>query len=76
MPLTDTFLILQNYTQTCLANETCQDQIVNIDVKSSISIYSLSTVGTTYQLSVDGKGVIEQSKDVNGFASTATVWTP
>ncbi|KZP09346.1 glycoside hydrolase family 55 protein [Athelia psychrophila] len=70
------YSFFQNYTQTCLANETCQDQIVNIDCKSSVSIYSLTTVGTTYQLSVDQKGVINQSKDVNGFASTATVWTP
>jgi len=69
------YSFFQNYTQTCIASETCQAQIMNIDFKSNISVYSLQTVGTTYQLSVDGKGVINQAGDVNGFASTATVWT-
>jgi len=69
------YSFFQNYTQTCLATTNCQSQIVNIDCDSSIHIYSLSTVGTTYQLSVDGKGVIKASDNPDGFQETATVWT-
>jgi hypothetical protein len=53
----------QNYTQDCLSNAVndCQQQIVDVDSSSSFSIYSLATVGTTYQLSVSEKGIINQS---------------
>lgn len=39
-----------------------------------MNICSLSTVASTYQLSVDGKGVVKEADNVNGFASTLTVW--
>jgi len=70
------YSFFQNFTQTCLSNHTCQNQIVDIDLASSVQIYSLSTVGVTYQISVNQNGVVNQSDNVNGFASTATLWTP
>ena len=66
----------QNYNQTCLSTTSCQSQILNVDSESTIHIYSLSTVGTTYQLSVNGKGIIKQSDNTDGFQETATVWIP
>ncbi|KAJ7636131.1 exo-beta-1,3-glucanase [Mycena polygramma] len=64
-----------NYVQDCLTSNTCQSQILNIDSTSSISIYSLATVGTTFQLSINGAGVVNQSQNPNGFAATLTAWT-
>lgn len=65
----------QSYSQNCLNTRNCQAQLVNIDTASTgIDIYSLSTVATTYQVSVNGVGVINQSQNVNGFASTVTSW--
>lgn len=66
----------RDYVQTCLTTSDCQDQIVNIDSDSSIHIYSLSTVGTTFQVSVNENGIVNQSGNVNGFASTVTLWSP
>ncbi|KIM87551.1 glycoside hydrolase family 55 protein [Piloderma croceum F 1598] len=66
----------QNYNQTCLSTTSCQSQILDVDSESTIQIYSLSTVGTTYQLSVNGKGIIKQSDNADGYQETATVWTP
>ena len=40
-----------------------------------MQIYSLSTVATKYQLSIDKVGIIDQADNVDGFASTVTVWT-
>ncbi|KAJ7818674.1 exo-beta-1,3-glucanase [Mycena olivaceomarginata] len=37
----------------CLATESCQSQMINVDNDSSIHIYSLSTIGTTWQLSMN-----------------------
>ncbi|CAA7270475.1 unnamed protein product [Cyclocybe aegerita] len=68
-----------NYAQTCLATSTCQSQLANIDSLSAstgINIYSLSTVGTTYQISVNSGGIVNQASNVNGFASTLTSWSP
>jgi hypothetical protein len=48
---------------------------MNIDSGSHLQIYNLSTVGTTYQLSVSSTGVIKSSDSPNGFAETLTVWT-
>jgi len=69
------YSFFNNYCQDCLKGNTCQDQIVNIDLGSTIQVYSVSTVGTTYQLSVSSTGVIKSSDGPNGFAETFTVWT-
>ncbi|CAK5270966.1 unnamed protein product [Mycena citricolor] len=64
-----------NYQQQCLTPQNCQAQIVNVDSASTaVHIYSLSTVGTTYQLSVNQVGVVDQASNPNGFAATVTVW--
>ncbi|KAF8178934.1 glucan 1,3-beta-glucosidase [Pholiota molesta] len=66
-----------NYSQDqCTTTRDCQSQIVNLDALSDISVYSLSTVSSVYQISVYGKGIINQSDNINGFASTVTAWTP
>lgn len=66
----------QNYSQDCLDTRNCQKNIADIDSSSSVNIYSLSTIATTYQVSVDGKGIVDETQNVNGLASTVTVWTP
>jgi hypothetical protein len=65
----------QNYGQTCLSSTSCQQQIVDVDSASSVHIYSLSTVGTTFQISVNGAGVVPASSNLNGFAETVTLWS-
>ncbi|KAH0580279.1 hypothetical protein H2248_001793 [Termitomyces sp. 'cryptogamus'] len=69
------YSFFNNYDQGCLQTYTCQSQIMNIDSGSDVAVYSLSTVGTTFQVSVDGKGVVRQSENRNGFASTVTAWS-
>ncbi|KII88661.1 glycoside hydrolase family 55 protein [Plicaturopsis crispa FD-325 SS-3] len=69
------YSFFSNYDKTCLNTTVCQNQIVNIDSKSSVSLYGLATVGSTFQLSVDGDGVIKASDNVDGFQSTVTTWT-
>ncbi|KAG2360832.1 hypothetical protein BDR07DRAFT_1335179 [Suillus spraguei] len=70
------YSFFQNYSATCEGNTTCQPQIVNVDWTSSVSIYSLATVGTTYQVSVVENGIIYFSNDTEGFSSTVTLWSP
>ncbi|TFK67132.1 exo-beta-1,3-glucanase [Pluteus cervinus] len=69
------YSFFDNYKQDCIPLATCQNQIASVDSQSGVSIYSLSTVATTWQLSVNGVGVANQGDNRNGFASTVTVWS-
>ncbi|KAJ3821137.1 glycoside hydrolase family 55 protein [Lentinula raphanica] len=65
-----------NYENSCSQdNEACQSQIVDIDSESSVQLYSVSTVGVQYPISVDHKGIPLRQDNLNGFAETVTVWT-
>lgn len=69
------YSFFSNYTQACLKDRSCQSQIFNVDLTSSISVYSLATVGVTHQLSVDHHPIIPANANMNGFQCTATAWT-
>ncbi|PFH50090.1 glycoside hydrolase family 55 protein [Amanita thiersii Skay4041] len=69
------YSFFNNYNQACLDTENCQSQLLNIDSTSTVTVYSLSTVATTFQLSVNQVGIVNQSGNVNGFASTMTAWS-
>ncbi|KAG9094875.1 hypothetical protein FS749_011622 [Ceratobasidium sp. UAMH 11750] len=65
-----------SYNQSCIANYTCQDTLVNIDKESEdIYIYSLATVGVTNMLDVESKAIISQNDNRNGFQSNVAAWT-
>jgi len=64
-----------NYGQDCIKTRDCQAQVANIDWLSDVNIYSLSTVGSKYQLSIDKVGIINQADNIDGFASTVTSWS-
>ncbi|KAE9406731.1 exo-beta-1,3-glucanase [Gymnopus androsaceus JB14] len=66
----------ESFSQDCLDAATCQSQIMTVDSASSINVYSLSTVGTTFQVSLNNNGIVNQAGDVDGFASTITSWVP
>ncbi|KAJ7632166.1 exo-beta-1,3-glucanase [Roridomyces roridus] len=68
-----------NYSQACLDTRNCQPHIVGISADSSVTIYSLATVASSFQISVvDGmeiSGIVDQASNSNtGFASTLTVY--
>ncbi|PPQ70273.1 hypothetical protein CVT26_014562 [Gymnopilus dilepis] len=70
------YSFFDSYSQNCLTPENCQSQIVNVDTASSgVNIFSLSTVGVTNQISVNGQGIVNQAGNVDGFASTVTSWS-
>ncbi|KAG1849256.1 glycoside hydrolase family 55 protein [Suillus subluteus] len=69
------YSFFQNYSQTCLTTNTCQAQIFNIDSASNVIAYSVSTIATTYQLSVSQNGVIHSSDNADGFQETFTAWS-
>ncbi|KAK0458521.1 exo-beta-1,3-glucanase [Desarmillaria tabescens] len=70
------YSFFSSYSQTCLNSNSCQMHIVDIDSTSSVTIYSLATVASIYQLSVNNAGIISENDNVDGFASLTTAWSP
>ncbi|EEB93984.1 hypothetical protein MPER_07289, partial [Moniliophthora perniciosa FA553] len=70
------YSFFQNYGQGCLTSRNCQAQIMTVDGGSTrVNVYSLSTVASTWQLSVNEQGVANQADGIDGFASTLTAWS-
>ncbi|KAJ2916151.1 hypothetical protein MD484_g4260, partial [Candolleomyces efflorescens] len=64
-----------SYAGECAGTRNCQAQIANIDRRSSVYLFSLSTVASEKQISVNGKGIVDQADNINGFVSTVTYWS-
>ncbi|KAG2004817.1 hypothetical protein CC2G_003334 [Coprinopsis cinerea AmutBmut pab1-1] len=70
------YSFFDSYSQdVCIPGRNCQQQLADIDSRSGVHIFSLSTVASVWQLSVDGRPVINQADNINGFASTVTCWS-
>ncbi|KAJ3932414.1 MAG: glycoside hydrolase family 55 protein [Lentinula lateritia] len=70
------YSFFNNYVNSCSHDKVaCQSQITDIDGESSIQLFSVSTVGVQYPISVNQKGVALRKDNINGFAETVTAWT-
>ncbi|SJL04756.1 related to glucan 1,3-beta-glucosidase [Armillaria ostoyae] len=69
------YSFFNNYSQSCLTTTSCQPQIVDISSDSEVYMSSLSTVGATYQVSVDQTPAVDHGGNANGFAQTVTYWS-
>ncbi|KAA1476062.1 beta-1,3-glucanase [Dentipellis sp. KUC8613] len=69
------YSFFNSYNGACVNTFNCQNQIIDVDSASSVSFYSVSTVGIVEQLSVNEQGIVPQSANGNGFAQTFTAWT-
>lgn len=69
------YSFFNNYSQACIAGRNCQDKVFDVDSDSEVDMFSLSTVASEFQVSVDGYGVVRERENLNGFASSVTVWS-
>ncbi|ODQ49670.1 pectin lyase-like protein [Saitoella complicata NRRL Y-17804] len=68
------YSFFQDYSQTCLEDETCQASIVDIESSSAIYLYNLNTVGIVNMVTLDGASVAKQADNTDTFASTIMAW--
>ncbi|KAJ6522087.1 glycoside hydrolase family 55 protein [Mycena vulgaris] len=70
------YSFFQTYGQACVPNRNCQNSMVLVDRESTaVYIYQLTTAGSTNMISYPGNtSVAVQADNVNGFASTLTLW--
>lgn len=63
-----------NYSQTCLETESCQDNMVDIENSGTVHMYGLSTKAAVNMVTVDGKSAALGKDNVNNFCSTLSVF--
>ena len=64
------YSFFDNYDQTCLATESCQENMVSVECSSEIYLWALSTKASTNMVTVDGTGVVPQAANMDNFCST------
>ena len=73
------YSFFQNWAQDCLADNTCQARMVNIDGGSNINYIGLTTVGTSQMLTTGTGGQYtiqaDQADNRDNFGSTIASWT-
>ncbi|EAW07389.1 exo-beta-1,3-glucanase Exg0 [Aspergillus clavatus NRRL 1] len=68
------YSFFENYEQSCLATESCQENMVEVDC-SDIHLYGLSTKASTNMItSSDGAGLVPQDENRSNFCSTIALF--
>ncbi|KAI9855770.1 MAG: hypothetical protein M1824_005843 [Vezdaea acicularis] len=68
------YSFFENYDQTCLATESCQENMVSIENSTAIHLFGLSTKASTNMVTVNGAGVVDQKDNRNNFCSTLALF--
>lgn len=68
------YSFFDNYDQTCLATESCQDNIVSLEDSADVYLYGLSTKASTNMVTVDGQGAALDSDNRNNFCATIALF--
>ncbi|KAJ7265334.1 glycoside hydrolase family 55 protein, partial [Mycena rebaudengoi] len=66
---------IYSFFQACVPTRNCQTDIVLVDQQSaSIWLYQVTTAGSTNMLSYPNVTIAKQADNINGFASTLSLW--
>ncbi|KAL8956973.1 MAG: hypothetical protein Q9193_005638 [Seirophora villosa] len=69
------YSFFDNYAQTCLATEDCQENMVALDcLKENVYLWGLSTKAARNMVTINGEGVVEQGDNRSNFCSTVAVF--
>ena len=68
------YSFFDNYGQTCLTTESCQENMVSVECSEDVVMYGLSTKASTSMVNVDGGAVVAQKDNRNNFCSTIGVF--
>jgi hypothetical protein len=64
------YSFFDNYSQTCLTTESCQDNMVDLDNNSNVFLYGLSTKASTNMVTIGGKSGALDKDNRNTFCAT------
>ena len=70
------YSFFDNYSQTCLDGDSCQENMVEVDECSDVSLYGLSTKASDHMVTLagsggsGGKGLVSKNGNKSNFCST------
>ena len=68
------YSFFDNYEQTCLATESCQENMVSIECSSEVYLWALSTKASTNMVTLDGTGAVDQKDNQDNYCSTIALF--
>lgn len=69
------YSFFENYGQSCLKGEACQEHMVSLESSPSTHIVGLSTKAATNMLTVDGKSAALDNDNRNNFCATLALFS-
>ncbi|KAJ1568891.1 hypothetical protein HK405_012522 [Cladochytrium tenue] len=70
------YSFFDDYTQTCIASNTCQTNIASVENSTRVNLFALTTIGTTNLVTLNGVGVAPASANTDVYGSTLVRFTP
>ena len=70
------YSFFNDYEQTCLGTEDCQENMVDIECSSSVYLYGLTTKAATNMVTVNGESAALGADNMNLFGQTLAVIEP
>ena len=68
------YSFFENYDQTCLNTESCQENMVSLEGCNAVYLWGLSTKASTNMVTMDGNGVVNQADNRDNFCSTIALF--
>ncbi|MCJ1285822.1 hypothetical protein MMC26_005163 [Xylographa opegraphella] len=69
------YSFFDNYSEDCLATESCQDHMVSIEnCSGDVYLWGLSTKASTNMVTIDGTGAVPQSDNQDNFCATIALF--
>jgi glucan 1,3-beta-glucosidase len=69
-----TYSFFDNYEQTCVANQNCQEHINEISGSSNVNIFGLSTKASVNMISSGGQGLLKDKDNRSNFCATLAIF--
>ncbi|KAL5113704.1 hypothetical protein ACEQ8H_008409 [Pleosporales sp. CAS-2024a] len=69
-----TYSFFDNYSQTCVTGQNCQQDINEIDSTSNVNIFGLSTKGSVNMITSGGKGLVQDKDNRSNFCATLAIF--
>lgn len=68
------YSFFDNYDSGCLLTESCQENIVDIELSEAIYLYGLNTKASSNMVQVDNTALVPQEANTNGFCQTVAIF--
>jgi glucan 1,3-beta-glucosidase len=69
-----TYSFFDNYSQTCVTGQNCQEHINEIEGSTNVNIFGLSTKASVNMITSGGKGLLQDKDNRSNFCATIAIF--